>query len=82
MSNIRGRISENGRISIPAVYRKKLGLKAGDAVVIDLIDDELRIRSVHASVRRAQELARKMIERHPEISVDDFLAERRRYWDD
>ena len=39
----RMRVNENGRVVIPASYRKALGIKAGDQVILRMEDDELRI---------------------------------------
>jgi AbrB family looped-hinge helix DNA binding protein len=45
------RIAPGGRVVIPAEYRKALGIKVGDHVVIELQDDELRVRSRRAAIR-------------------------------
>ena len=37
----RARINENGRVVIPASFRKALGINAGDEVVLRIEDDEL-----------------------------------------
>ena len=48
-------INENGRIVIPAEIRKKMGLMAGDTVVMALEDGVLRIESQEVKIRRIQE---------------------------
>lgn len=72
----RMRISQNGRIVIPASFRKALGIDVGDEVVLRLQDDELRITTQQLRIQRAQERARRYVK--PGVSlVDELLAERR-----
>lgn len=72
----RARINDNGRLVIPANFRKALGINAGDEVLLRLEDDELRITTLRQRIARAQRHARKYIK--PGVSiVDEFLAERR-----
>jgi AbrB family looped-hinge helix DNA binding protein len=72
----RMRINENGRVVIPASFRKRLGIRVGDEVVLQLHDDELRITTLKRSIERAQRLVRKHVK--PGISlVDELIAERR-----
>ncbi|HEY4053694.1 MAG TPA: AbrB/MazE/SpoVT family DNA-binding domain-containing protein [Terriglobales bacterium] len=75
-SEARARITENGRVVIPAIFRKALGLNPGDEVVFRLEDDELRVTTIRQRIARAQRHARKYL--RPGISlVDELLAERR-----
>jgi AbrB family looped-hinge helix DNA binding protein len=70
------RINENGRVVIPASYRKALGIKAGDKVILRMEDDELRITTMKRRIERAQRLVRKYVK--PGVSlVDELIAERR-----
>ena len=73
---VRQRINENGRVVIPASFRKALGLKAGDEVVLRIEDDELRISTQQNRIRRAQRRAQQYIRRGTSV-VDELLAERR-----
>jgi AbrB family looped-hinge helix DNA binding protein len=52
----RTRVNENGRVVIPASYRKALGIKAGDEVILRMEDDELRITTMKRRIERAQRL--------------------------
>jgi AbrB family looped-hinge helix DNA binding protein len=61
MSSKRVRITEGGRLTIPGEFRRKLGLKPGDSVVMDISDGELRVRSLQTAVKRAQALVRRYI---------------------
>lgn len=74
------RISKTGRISLPAAFRKAIGLQTGGDVVVELKDREIRIRTVDEVIARAQAWSRELLRGHPNASVDDFLAERKRDW--
>jgi AbrB family looped-hinge helix DNA binding protein len=63
-------LGENGRVVIPAEVRRSLGLKAGDALVVRLDEDGLRIESRRAAVRAAQRMVRER------IAAGDLLTER------
>jgi len=72
----RTRINENGRVVIPASYRKALGIKAGDEVILRMEDDELRITTMKRRIERAQRRVRKYVK--PGVSLaDELIAERR-----
>jgi len=70
------RVSKSGRLSVPAEFRKAIGLEQGGDVVVELDDRQLRIITVRDAVARAQELSKRLLEGKPDISVDDFIAER------
>ena len=70
------KVNENGRVVIPAAFRKALGIEAGDEVVLRIQDDELRITTQQRRIQRAQSRARRYL--RPDTSlVDELLAERR-----
>jgi len=72
----RMRVSQNGRVVIPASFRKALGINVGDEVVLRLQDDEVLITTLRRRIRRAQERARRYVK--PGTSpVDELLKERR-----
>ena len=72
----RTKVNENGRVVIPASYRKALGIKAGDEVILRMEDDELRITTMKARIERAQRRIRKYVK--PGVSLaDELIAERR-----
>lgn len=74
--DVRLRINENGRVVIPAAFRKELGIKPGDEVILRLDDGELRITTMKRRIERAQRRARKYIK--PGVSlVDELIADRR-----
>ena len=70
------RINENGRVVIPASFRKALGINPGDEVILRLEDDELRISTLKSRLERARRHVRKYVK--PGVSlVDELIAERR-----
>jgi AbrB family looped-hinge helix DNA binding protein len=70
------RVNENGRVVIPASFRRALGINAGDEVVLRIEDDELRITTLQRRLERAQRLVRKHVKRGASL-VDELIAERR-----
>ncbi len=70
------RVSENGRVVIPASFRKALGIEVGDEVVLELKQDELRITTPQQRIQRARERARKYLPKGVSLSKE-LLAERR-----
>jgi AbrB family looped-hinge helix DNA binding protein len=72
----RMRVNENGRVVIPASFRKRLGIRIGDEVVLQIKDDELRIITLKRNVERAQRLVRKHVKPGTSL-VDELIAGRR-----
>ena len=77
MLKTRMRVNENGRVVIPATFRKRLGIRIGDEVVLQLEDDELRIITLKRNIERAQRLVRKHVKPGTSL-VDELIAERRK----
>jgi len=77
MQMLRGHVSKSGRISLPAQFRKALGIENGGAVIIELNDREIRIRTIDEVIAQAQALSRRLLCNNPKASVDDFIAWRR-----
>ena len=77
MTGISTRIAQGGRLVIPAEYRRALGLKEGDEVILRLIDSELRITGRSAAVRKAQAAIRKHIPEGRSL-VQELIEDRRR----
>ncbi len=69
------RVANNGRMVLPKSVRETLGVAKGGAVVLSVVDGEVRLAPMRHSVRHAQALYRQ----HAvgPFSVDDFLRERR-----
>jgi AbrB family looped-hinge helix DNA binding protein len=72
------RIDQNGRIVIPASFRRALGIQPGDRVFLRVENGELHLATLRHRVARAQQLVRKHA--GPTVSlVDELIAERRKY---
>jgi AbrB family looped-hinge helix DNA binding protein len=78
MNAVRARVSESGRISLPAEFRKAVGLDRGGDVMVELSGREIRIRSLDEVVAHAQAFTRRLLSGKPDASVDAFLTDRRR----
>lgn len=70
------RLNDSGRIVIPAEMRRKLGIGAGDTVLLTLEGDVLKIESYRSRVRRVQESLAKYIPPGRSLA-DELIAERR-----
>jgi AbrB family looped-hinge helix DNA binding protein len=75
-SETRMRVNENGRVVIPASYRKALGINVGDEVVLRIEDDELRIMSLNRRLEQAQRRIRRYIKPGRSLA-DELIVERR-----
>jgi antitoxin PrlF len=69
-------IREGGRLVIPSAFRKALGLKPGDEVLLILEEGEIRIISARQAVIRAQSLVRRYIPQDRSLS-GELIRERR-----
>jgi len=76
MATAKTRMTDGGRVVIPAEYRKALGLEAGDELIVALEDGELRLFTLQQAVRRVQAIARKYIPEGRSLS-EELIAERR-----
>ena len=73
---IRMRVNENGRVVLPATFRKALNIKPGDEVVGYLEGSELRITTLKRRIEQAQRRVRRYVK--PGVSLtDELIAERR-----
>lgn len=69
------KVSDGGRIVIPAAFRKELDLHVGDDVVVELEGGSLRLCTRREGLRRAQEILRKYLQGGPSLA-DELIAER------
>jgi AbrB family looped-hinge helix DNA binding protein len=72
----RTRVSEKGRVVIPAAIREAFGIGVGDALDWHVEDGELRISTIRSRIRRAQERASRYVKPGTLVS-DELSAERR-----
>jgi len=77
MSETRVNLDAGGRLVIPAAYRKALGVRPGDSVVVALDGREVRVFSPREALRRAQAAVRRHVPRGRRLS-EELIAERRR----
>jgi AbrB family looped-hinge helix DNA binding protein len=76
MTAHRVKLGDNGRISIPAAYRRQLGVRAGDELVMDIEDGEIRLASSKLALERARRLIDKYV-KGGESLTDSLIADRR-----
>ncbi len=74
------KITANGRMSLPAELRKRLGLSGGGALLVEETADAIILRTTAQAVANAQAIVRKYTGDNPAASVDAFLANRRKDW--
>jgi AbrB family looped-hinge helix DNA binding protein len=77
MNDMHVKIAEGGRIVIPAEARQALGLRAGDEMVLQVRDGEIRLFTVREALRRAQALVHQSIPQRVSLA-DELIADRRR----
>ena len=58
LSESHTRINENGRVVIPASFRRALGIQPGETVVLRIEDNELRITTCGSAWRKPGNLCR------------------------
>ncbi len=71
------RVTESGRISIPADMRRAMGLEKGGYVQLKLDDDGLHLETPHQFVKRIQKMASETGWAKAG-TVDEFIVERRK----
>lgn len=71
------RINQNGRVVIPASFRRALGIRPGETVVLRIENDELRITTLRQRLAKARQLVRAHVPPHTSL-VDELIAERRK----
>ncbi len=76
MAETKTRIGVGGRLVIPTAYRKALGLKPGDEVVLVLDGGEVRVVSKRQAIGRAQALVRRYVPKDRDLS-GELIQERR-----
>jgi bifunctional DNA-binding transcriptional regulator/antitoxin component of YhaV-PrlF toxin-antitoxin module len=77
---VRGHVSPSGRLSLPAEFRKAVGLERGGDVVVELDEREIRIRTLDDAIADAQALSQRLLAGKRNASLDDFLRERKANW--
>ena len=75
---MKARVMPDGRVSLPADMRRRHGLDRGGDIIIEDTGDAIVLRTLDQIVKRAQALSREILAGQTNVSVDDFMAERRR----
>ncbi|MDE8654263.1 AbrB/MazE/SpoVT family DNA-binding domain-containing protein [Novosphingobium album (ex Liu et al. 2023)] len=76
MTAYKGRVVSGGRLQIPADVRKELGLADGDDVRLEVVDGELRVRSLKSALTRIRAMVREHVP--PGVSLaKELIADRR-----
>lgn len=65
-----------GRVVIPAAYRKAMGIRPGDELIVAMEEGELRILTLKQAVARARAMVRRYVPRGQSL-VKELLRERR-----
>jgi AbrB family looped-hinge helix DNA binding protein len=71
------RLSENGRVVIPAHIRKELGVEGGGEILLERQKNGYRLTTRRQRIREAQEALRRYIKPGTH-AVDELIAERRK----
>jgi AbrB family looped-hinge helix DNA binding protein len=75
VATYRAKVTEGGRIVIPAEIRRELGFQPGVEIVLTVAEGELRIRSVRQAIERARELVRRHVDESTSLA-DELISER------
>jgi AbrB family looped-hinge helix DNA binding protein len=75
MNAIPTRITQGGRLVIPAAIRKQMSLADGEMVMLQINGNILQIMTVDDQIAAAQAFCAPLL---GEGAVDEFIAERRR----
>ncbi len=76
MCKFKSKIGQSGRVVIPGEYRRKLGLRSGDEIILHLDDEGLHLYTPAQAVARAQALVRRYVPGGRSLS-DELISERR-----
>lgn len=69
-------LGPGGRVVIPAVFRKAMGVKEGDRLMARVVDGELRLLTPQMGIKRAQKIVRETIPADVDL-VAELIEERR-----
>ena len=75
MDNVRTKLGQGGRIVLPAQFRKAMGVKPGDELIMAMKDGEVRVFTRQAAIKRAQGMLKHIA---PGRSLADELIQERR----
>jgi AbrB family looped-hinge helix DNA binding protein len=70
-------VKQGGRVVIPAAIRKKFQMHPGSRIIFEVENEEIRLKTIADSIRRAQTLCAPYLKGKKDI-VSNFLAKRRK----
>jgi AbrB family looped-hinge helix DNA binding protein len=70
------RVTQGGRIVIPAVIRHRLGMEVGSDIILTLQDDHATLMNAKAARKRARDWVRKYAKPNTSLSKE-LMAERK-----
>ncbi|HYZ20858.1 MAG TPA: AbrB/MazE/SpoVT family DNA-binding domain-containing protein [Rhodopila sp.] len=70
------RVSEAGKMNLPAEIRRQVGLEHGGPILVTVVDGEIRMRAMRQALVDLQDEAGRIFAGSDE-SVERFLEERR-----
>ena len=73
---VKMRVNENGRVVLPAAFRRALDIKPGDEVVGRIESGELRITTLKKRIEQAQRRVRRYVKPGTSL-VDELIRDRR-----
>lgn len=76
MQDIKTKLGHSGRIVIPTEYRRRLGLEAGDEIIMHLDEEGLHLYTSAQAIARAQTLVRRYVPEGRNLSRE-LISERR-----
>ncbi len=76
MHEFKTKMGQSGRVVIPTEYRRKLGLQAGDEIIMHLDEEGLRLYTPAQAVARAQTLVRRYVPEGRDLA-EELISERR-----
>ena len=69
-------VSPEGRFTLPARVRERLGVKNGGTLLLEEAENGVLLRSVEQAISRAQVIPRRYPDGDPDSCVDAFLVSR------
>ena len=74
---IKTKVTQGGRIVIPAEMRKQLGIEIGEDVNLSLEEDSMRISTGKLALKRIRQAAQNVVNNDTSV-VDELIADRRK----
>lgn len=74
---VKTRVTQGGRIVIPADMRKRLGIEIGETVNIEETGDSFKVTTSRAALRRIQNSLKGRVAEGVSV-VDELIADRRK----